>query len=56
MGQTSIDRRTFVGALGALGALSISGAAIGMQPNAAVAAESDFPVPKKGRPIEARID
>ena len=35
MGSMDIDRRTFVGAMGALGALS---AALGSQPRAAVAA------------------
>ena len=56
MGRASIDRRTFVGAMGALGALSIAGVGVGAQPNAAVAADSAFPAPKKGKPIEAAVD
>ena len=52
----SIDRRTFVGAMGALGALSVAGAALGGQPTAAVAAESAFPAPGKGKPVEASVD
>lgn len=39
MGQANMDRRTFVGALGALGALSVAGAGAGALPSVAVAAE-----------------
>ena len=56
MGSMDIDRRTFVGAMGALGALSVAGAALGSQPRAAVAAESAFPAPAKGKPVEASVD
>lgn len=52
----SINRRTFVGAMCALGGLSVAGASLGMQPDAAVAAESAFPTPKTGKPVEAKVD
>ena len=52
----SINRRTFVGAMCALGGLSVAGASLGVQPEAAVAAESAFPKPKTGRPVEAKVD
>lgn len=56
MGQANMDRRTFVGALGALGALSVAGAGAGALPSVAVAAESEFPAPRTGKPIEAAVD
>ena len=52
----SIDRRTFVGALCALGAASAVGVGVSTQPQAAVAAESEFPAPQKGKPVEAKVD
>ncbi len=52
----SINRRTFVGAMCALGGLSVAGASLGVQPQAAVASESAFPKPKTGRPVEAKVD
>lgn len=52
----SIDRRTFVGAMSALGALSIAGIGTGLQPQAAVAAESSFPTTQSGKPVEAKVD
>ena len=56
MVQANMDRRTFVEALGALGALSIAGVGIGSQPSVAVAAESAFPPPQTGKPVEAKVD
>ena len=56
MEPRSIDRRAFVGALGALGALAMAGAGLGVQPAAAVTADSAFPKPKHGQPIEAKVD
>ena len=56
MEKTNIDRRTFVGALGALGALSIGGIHASSQPSVAIAADTEFPAPKKGKPIEASVD
>ena len=56
MGSKNIDRRTFVEAMGALGALTVAGATLGTQPTAAVAAESAFPAPAKGKPVEASVD
>ena len=56
MVQANMDRRTFVEALGALGALSIAGVGIGSQPSVAVAAESAFPPPRTGKPVEAKVD
>ena len=54
MGQANMDRRTFVGALGALGALSVAGAGAGALPSVAVAAESEFPAPRTSIPRRAR--
>ncbi len=56
MGDMNMDRRTFVEAMGALGALSLAGASLGAHPTVAVAAETAFPEPGTGKPIEARID
>lgn len=56
MEPRSIDRRAFVGALGALGTLAMAGAGLGVQPAAAVTADSAFPKPKHGQPIEAKVD
>lgn len=56
MDQANMDRRTFVGALGALGALSVAGAGLGAPPAVAVAAESEFPEARSGKPIEAAVD
>lgn len=56
MKQKNIDRRTFVEAMGALGALSVAGASLCALPATAVAAESEFPAPVKGKPIEAKVD
>lgn len=52
----SIDRRTFACAMGALGAISVAGGVLGFQPSGAIAQESAFPVPKKGKPVEASVD
>ena len=52
----SIDRRTFVGAMCALGVASAAGVSLGSQPQAAVAAESEFPAPQTGKPVEAKVD
>ncbi|MEI3230809.1 MAG: hypothetical protein V8S24_05890 [Gordonibacter pamelaeae] len=54
MVQANMDRRTFVEALGALGALSIAGVGIGSQPSVAVAAESAFPPPQPASPSRRR--
>ena len=56
MVQPNMDRRTFVEALGALGALSIAGVSAGSPPSVAVAAESAFPAPRTGKPVEAKVD
>lgn len=56
MNQRNIDRRTFVEAMGALGALSVAGASLGLQPGTAIAADTAFPAPKKGKPVEAKVD
>ena len=56
MERTNIDRRTFVAAMGAVGALAVAGSSLGSQPQAAVAAESAFPAPAHGKPVEARVD
>ncbi|HJH43940.1 MAG TPA: molybdopterin-dependent oxidoreductase [Rubneribacter badeniensis] len=56
MEPKGIDRRTFVGAMGALGALAAAGASLGAQPGAAVAADSAFPESKHGQPVEAKVD
>lgn len=53
MGERSINRRTFVGALGAL---SIAGMGSGVQPTIAVAEDAAFPAQTTGRPIEAKVD
>lgn len=52
----SINRRTFVGGMAALGALSVAGVGLSYQPDAAVAADSAFPKPVQGKPIEAKVD
>lgn len=51
-----INRRTFVGGMGVLGASALVGACLGSQPCAAVEADSSFPQPRKGKPVEARVD
>ena len=56
MGEMNIDRRTFVGAMGALGALSLAGVGLGSQASAAIAADTAFPAPATGKPIEAKVD
>ncbi len=56
MGSMNIDRRSFVQTMGALGALSITGAGISMQNDKAFAADAKFPKPKSGQPIEAKVD
>lgn len=56
MGDTKLTRRTFLGAMGALGALSVAGAGVGAQASSAYAATEAFPAPKKGKPIEADVD
>ena len=48
MGEMNIDRRTFVGAMGALGALSLAGVGLGSQASAAIAADTAFPAPATG--------
>lgn len=56
MGSTNIDRRTFTCAMAALGALSVAGGVLGAYPTAAVGEETAFPVPRQGKPVEARVD
>ena len=57
MPSLNIDRRRFLGAMGALGAASLAGGAgSALTPDLAVAADAEFPVPKKGKPIEASVD
>lgn len=57
MTHLNIDRRHFLGAMGALGAVSLAGGAGSvLTPDLAVAADSEFPAPKKGKPIEASVD
>ena len=40
----------------ALGVASAAGVSLGSQPKAAVAAESEFPAPQTGKPVEAKVD
>mgnify|MGYP001063232170 CR=1 FL=1 len=57
MPSLNIDRRRFLGAMGVLGAASLAGGAgSALTPDLAVAADAEFPVPKKGKPIEASVD
>lgn len=56
MGHTVIDRRTFLGSVGALAALGAAGGAATFYPKVAVAEDTAFPLPKKGKPLEAKVD
>lgn len=52
MREAKMNRRQFVAAMGALGALS----AVGAQPALSVAEDATFPAPRVGKPIEAKVD
>lgn len=56
MGEKSMNRRTFLGAMGAVGALAATGGAASALPQNAVAADTEFPAAPTGKPVEARID
>lgn len=56
MERRTIDRRGFVKAMGALGALSVTGAGLAAQDDRAFAADADFPDQKAGQPLEAKVD
>ncbi len=56
MGGKSMNRRTFLGAVGAVGALAAVGGAEGALPRQAVAADAEFPAMPAGKPVEACIN
>ena len=56
MEKRSIDRRSFVAAMGAIGALSIAGTGLPAQADRAFAQDATFPDPKIGQPVEAKVD
>ena len=56
MESMNINRRTFVKAAAAVGALSVAGVGLSGQANRALAADTKFPAPKHGQPIEAKVD
>ena len=56
MESMNINRRTFVKAAAAVGALSVAGVGLSGQANRALAADTEFPAPKHGQPIEAKVD
>lgn len=56
MDMKSVDRRSFVKAMGALGALSVTGVGLSAQNARAFAADAEFPEIKSGQPIEAKVD
>lgn len=56
MGEKSMDRRTFLGAMGAVGTLAAAGGVASTLPQHAVAADAEFPAMPAGKPVEALID
>ena len=56
MRETQLDRRQFVQAVGALGALSAAGAGLGALPGVSLADDAAFPAPASGKPVEAKVD
>ena len=52
-----ITRRTFLRATGAMGALTVSGAALGgCQAQSEISPDTAFPAPTQGKPLEAKVD
>ncbi|MBS5451195.1 MAG: hypothetical protein KHY83_07160 [Coriobacteriia bacterium] len=56
MTEGTMNRRQFVAAMGALGAVSVAGVGLGSMPSLGVAADAEFPAPQSGKPIEAKVD
>lgn len=56
MESMNLDRRTFMKAVAAAGALSVVGVGLQGQDNKALAEGTDFPESKHGQPIEASVD
>ena len=56
MREKSIDRRSFLAAVGAVGAAAAAGGAAAAVPHHAMAADAEFPAQSVGKPAEARID
>lgn len=54
--QVSVSRRGFVTAMCAAGAASAVGSVLTAEAESALAADSAFPVAKRGKPVEAKID
>jgi tetrathionate reductase subunit A len=54
--EFSLNRRTFVKAAGALGALATMGVGLSAQNKQAFAADAEFSQQKQGQPVEAKVD
>ena len=56
MESIRMDRRTFVGAMAAAGALSVAGTGLIGRASTALADDAEFPAPTVGQPVEAKVD
>lgn len=56
MESIRMDRRTFVGAMAAAGALSVAGTGLIGRASTALADDAAFPAPTVGQPVEAKVD